>query len=194
MDLSENKEVQADLPIIDSEETHIKIKPAERVKLHPKVPIEPSPYGKGKSYSRPWILQDGREVPNKGSEMRDNFKIPKKSNAGQGIRKRMLTNFFWEQILDEVIEEMSTVNTSDELCTEYDSHYVKDQFIPRNLEETADRTMHLKYPLYGTGSSAITFYSETIKKIGPGEILEKFRRCQYFTRPMEERLDDGWVL
>ncbi|KPJ03102.1 hypothetical protein RR46_06260 [Papilio xuthus] len=194
MDLSENKEVQADLPIIDSEETEIKIRPAERVKLHPKVPIEPSSYGKGKLYSRPWILQDGREVPNKGSEMRDSFKIPRKSNAGQGIRKRMLTNFFWEQILDEVIEEMSTVNTSDELCTEYDSHYVKDQFVPRNLEETADRTMHLKYPLYGTGSSAITFYSETMKKIGPGEILEKFRRCQYFTRPMEERLDDGWVL
>lgn len=27
--------------------------------------------------------------------------------------------------------------------------------------------MHLKYPLYGTGSSAITYYSETIKKTGP---------------------------
>lgn len=30
--------------------------------------------------------------------------------------------------------------------------------------------MHLKYPLYGTGSSAITFYSETIKKTGPVSI------------------------
>lgn len=83
MDLK-NKEVQADLPIIDSEETKLKIRPAERVRLHPKVPIEPSSYGKGKSYSRPWILQDGREVPEKGSVMRDSFKIPRKSNAGQG--------------------------------------------------------------------------------------------------------------
>lgn len=62
-----------------------------------------------------------------------------------GIRKRMLTNFFWEQILDEVIEEMSKVHTSDELCTEYDSHYVKDQFEPRNLEVTADKTVRKKY-------------------------------------------------
>lgn len=33
--------------------------------------------------------------------------------------------------------------------------------------------MHLKYPLYGTGSSAITFYSETMKKIGPVSIWVK---------------------
>ncbi|XP_068622586.1 uncharacterized protein [Battus philenor] len=195
MDITENsKEIQADLPDDELDETQMKIRPAERIKLHPKVPIEPSAYGKGKGYSRPWILQDGRVVPKQGSEMRDCYTVPKKTHFGEGIRKRMLTNFYWEQILEEVIEEMSTANTSNEQCTEYNTHYIKDQFIPRNLEVTADKTMHLKYPLYGTGSSAVTFYSETIKKTGPGEILEKFRRCQFFTKPMEERLDNGWVL
>ncbi|CAH2049508.1 unnamed protein product, partial [Iphiclides podalirius] len=195
MDISERtKEIQADMPEINQEENKLKIRPLERIKLYPKVPIEPSAYGKGKGYSRPWILQDGRKVSKPGSEMRDSYRVPKKTNFGEGIRKRMLTNFFWEQMLDEVIEELSTSQSSHELCTEYDTHFVKDQFEPRNLEHTADKTMHLKYPLYGTGSSAVTYYSETIKKTGPGEILEKFRRCQYFTKPMEERLDNGWVL
>lgn len=31
--------------------------------------------------------------------------------------------------------------------------------------------LHLKYPLYGTGSSAITFYSETVQKTGPVSYL-----------------------
>ncbi|XP_046966551.1 uncharacterized protein LOC124534641 [Vanessa cardui] len=189
-----DEEVQADLPEPLGEETELKIRPLERVKLHPKAPIEPSAYGKGKNFSRPWILQDGREVPGKGSEMRDNYKIPKKSTHTEGIRKRMLTDFFWEQMLDEVIDELATSEPVDEYCSEYEANYVKDQFEPRNLEKTADKNMHLKYPLYGTGSSAITYYSENIKKTGPGEILEKFRRCQYFTKPMEERLDIGWVL
>ncbi|CAK1581210.1 unnamed protein product [Parnassius mnemosyne] len=195
MNNAENsKEIQADFPDNNFEETQEKIRPLEKVKLYPKAPIEPSAYGKGKNYSRPWILQDGRKIYMQGSEMRDCYQIPKKPNFGEGIRKRMLTNFFWEQMLDEVIEELATSQPTSEFCTEYDTHYVKDQFEPRSLEVTADKNMHLKYPLYGTGSSAVTFYSETIKKIGPGEILEKFRRCQYFTKPMEERLDDGWVL
>ncbi|KAJ8714447.1 hypothetical protein PYW07_002672 [Mythimna separata] len=187
-------EVQADIPEPENVEETLKIRPLERIKLNPKVPIEPSAYGKGKNFSRPWILQDGREAPEKGSEMRACYKIPKKSKYGEGIRKRMLTDFFWEQMLDEVIEELKTSQPISEYCTEYDANYVKEDFEPRNLEVTADKNMHLKYPLYGTGSSAITYYSETTTKTGPGEILEKFRRCQYFTRPMEERLDDGWVL
>ncbi|CAH1637428.1 unnamed protein product [Spodoptera littoralis] len=186
--------VQADIPEQQHEENTLKIRPLERIKLYPKAPIEQSSYGKGKNFSRPWILQDGREAPDKGSEMRRSYQIPKKPHRGEGIRKRMLTDFFWEQMLDEVIDELATTQPVSEYCTEYDANYIKDEFEPRNLEITADRTMHLKYPLYGTGSSAITFYSETIKKTGPGEILEKFRKCQYFTRPMEERLDDGWVL
>ncbi|XP_050350091.1 uncharacterized protein LOC126773305 [Nymphalis io] len=189
-----HEEVQADLLEPLGEETELKIRPLERIKLHPKAPIEPSAYGKGKNFSRPWILQDGRQVPGRGSEMRDNYKIPKKSSHTEGIRKRMLTDFFWEQMLDEVIEELATSQPVDEYCSEYDANFVKDNFEPRNLEITADKNMHLKYPLYGTGSSAITYYSENIKKTGPGEILEKFRRCQYFTKPMEERLDIGWVL
>ncbi|CAG5059341.1 unnamed protein product [Parnassius apollo] len=168
MNNAENsKEVQADFPDSNYEETQEKIRPLEKVKLYPKAPIEPSAYGKGKNYSRPWILQDGRKISMQGSEMRDCFKIPKKPNFGEGIRKRMLTNFFWEQMLDEVIEELATSQPTSEFCTEYDTHYVKDQFEPRSLEVTADKN---------------------------GEILEKFRRCQYFTKPMEERLDDGWVL
>ncbi|XP_026727678.1 uncharacterized protein LOC113493845 [Trichoplusia ni] len=186
--------VQADIPEPANEEETLKIRPLERIILNPKVPVEPSSYGKGKNFSRPWILQDGREPPGKGSEMRHNYKTPKKAHRAEGIRKRMLTDFFWEQMLDEVIEELATSQPVSEYCSEYDANYVKDSFEPRNLEVTADRNMHLKYPLYGTGSSAITFYSETISKTGPGEILEKFRRCQYFTKPMEERLDDGWVL
>ncbi|XP_050669948.1 uncharacterized protein LOC126968840 [Leptidea sinapis] len=189
-----NEEVQADMPEPAGEETEIKLRPLERIKLHPKVPIEPSAYGKGKGYSRPWILQDGREVPTKGSEMRDNYRTPKKPPHLEGIRKRMLKDFFWEQMLDEVIDELATSQPVEDYYSEYDSNYVRENFEPRNLEHTVDRTMHLKYPLYGTGSSAVTYYSETIKKTGPGEILEKFRRCQYFTKPMEERLDNGWVL
>ncbi|XP_023943213.1 uncharacterized protein LOC112049515 isoform X2 [Bicyclus anynana] len=183
-----DEEAQAEIPEPLGEETNLKIRPLERVTLYPKVPIEPSAYGKGKNFSRPWILQDGREVPEKGSEMRANYKIPKKPGHHEGIRKRMLTDFFWEQMLDEVIEELGTSQPVAEYCSEYEANFIRDQFEPRNLE------MHLKYPLYGTGSSAITYYSENIKKTGPGEILEKFRRCQYFTKPMEERLDVGWVL
>ncbi|XP_075979394.1 uncharacterized protein LOC142978733 [Anticarsia gemmatalis] len=185
---------QADIPEPLNEEPTVKIRALERIKLHPKVPIEPSAYGKGKNFSRPWILQDGRPAPEMGSEMRNNYKIPKKSKRGEGVRKRMLTDFFWEQMLDEVIEELATSQPVSEYCTEYDANFIKDNFEPRNLEVTADKNMHLKYPLYGTGSSAVTYYSESIQKTGPGEILEKFRRCQYFTKPMEERLDNGWVL
>lgn len=76
--------VQADLPEPDKEEDQLKIRPLERIKLHPKVPIEKSAYGKGKNFSRDWILQDGREVPAKGSEMRDSFRVPKKPKHGEG--------------------------------------------------------------------------------------------------------------
>ncbi|CAH0687904.1 unnamed protein product [Spodoptera exigua] len=189
-----NVGVQADIPEPEHEEETLKLRPLERIKLPPKAPVEESSYGKGKNFSRPWILQDGREAPDKGSEMRRCYQIPKKPHRAEGIRKRMLTDFFWEQMLDEVIDELATTQQDSDFCTEYDTNYIKENFEPRNLEVTADKNMHLKFPLYGTGSSAITFYSETIKKTGPGEILEKFRRCQYFTRPMEERLDDGWVL
>ncbi|XP_039758657.1 uncharacterized protein LOC120632734 [Pararge aegeria] len=194
METTIDEEVQADIPEQIGEETVLKIRPLERITRYPKDPVEPSAYGKGKNFSRPWILQDGRENPEKGSEMRDKYTIPKKPRPPEGIRKRMLTDFFWEQMLDEVIEELATSEPVLEYCSEYDANFVKEQFEPRNLEVTADKNMHLKYPLYGTGSSAITFYSENIKKTGPGEILEKFRRCQYFTKPMEERLDNDWVL
>ncbi|XP_047995830.1 uncharacterized protein LOC125233777 [Leguminivora glycinivorella] len=187
-------EAQADIPEPDVEDTSLKIRPLERITLHPKVPPEPSAYGKGKGYSRPWILQDGREPPAKGSEMRNQYKVPKKPPRTVGIRKQLLKDFFWEQMLEEVIDELKPTNPVAEFCTEYESNYVKDNFEPRNLEIPLDKNMHLKFPLYGTGSSAVTFYSETTKKTGPGEILEKFRRCQYFTKPMEERLDNGWVL
>ncbi|KAI5651538.1 hypothetical protein NE865_00782 [Phthorimaea operculella] len=192
-ELTASQGVQADIPEPHDVEETLKIRPLERIKLHPKVPYEPSTYGK-KHYSHPWILQDGRGKPGEGSEMRAKYKVPVKPKHGEGIRKRMLKDFFWEQILNETMEELATSNPVHEYCTEYDANYDKDNFEPRNLAVSADKNMHLKYPLYGTGSSAITFYSETTKKTGPHEILEKFRRCQYFTRPMEERLDDGWVL
>ncbi|XP_049871538.1 uncharacterized protein LOC126370618 [Pectinophora gossypiella] len=186
--------VQANIPEPLDEPETLKIRPLERIKLHPKVPPEPSAYGKYANYSRQWILQDGRGIPGQGSEMREKYKVPHVARPDVGIRKRMLKDFFWEQMLDEMIEELATSQPVTEYCTEYDANYIKENFEPRNLLVTPDRNMHLKYPLYGTGSSAITFYSETQHKTGPGEILEKFRRCQYFTRPMEERLDDGWVL
>lgn len=76
--------VQADIPEPEDVEETLKIRPLERIKLHPKVPIEPSAYGRGKNYSRPWILQDGREAPDKGSEMRRCYTVPKKSKYGEG--------------------------------------------------------------------------------------------------------------
>lgn len=60
-----------------------------------------------------------------------------------GIRKRMLTDFFWEQMLDEVIEELATSQPVSEYCSEYDANYVKDSFEPRNLEVTADRNVSI---------------------------------------------------
>lgn len=76
--------VQADIPEPDDEEPELKIKPYERIQLHPKVPIEKSAYGKGKNFSRPWILQDGRDVIGIASEMRESFQVPKISRHGEG--------------------------------------------------------------------------------------------------------------
>lgn len=80
-----NEEIQTVILEPEKEEPELKIRPLERIKLHPKVPIEPSTYGKGKNFSRPWILQDGREVPGVGSEMRESYKVPKKPKHGEGI-------------------------------------------------------------------------------------------------------------
>lgn len=55
----------------------------------------------------------------------------------------MLTDFFWEQMLDEVIEELATSQPVSEYCSEYDANYVKDSFEPRNLEITADRNVSI---------------------------------------------------
>lgn len=82
------KEAQADFPEIPLEENQLKIRPLEKIKLYSKEPIEPSAYGKGKGYSRPWILQDGRKVIEQGSEMRDSYRVPKKVNFGEGKNKR----------------------------------------------------------------------------------------------------------
>lgn len=82
--------VQADIPEPQNEEQELKIRPYERIKLNPKVPIEPSAYGKGKNFSRPWILQDGREVPGVGSEMRECYKVPKKTKHGEGKYKSLI--------------------------------------------------------------------------------------------------------
>lgn len=79
-----DQEAQADIPECLGDETELKIRPLDRIKLNPKVPIEPSAYGKGKNFSRPWILQDGREVPGQGSEMRDNYRIPRKPKQAEG--------------------------------------------------------------------------------------------------------------
>ena len=53
----------------------------------------------------------------------------------------MLTDFFWEQMLDEVIEELKTSQPVSEYCTEYDANYVKENFEPRILEITADKNV-----------------------------------------------------
>lgn len=81
--------IQADLAepsqadeLLDPQE--LKLRAYDRIKLHPKVPIEPSAYGKHKSYSRPWILQDGRKPPAIGSEMRASYGIPKKPYRHEG--------------------------------------------------------------------------------------------------------------
>lgn len=73
-----DEEAQADIPEGKDEEETLKIKQCERIKLYPKVPPEPSVYGKYSNYSRPWILQDGRGIPGQGSLMRDSYKIPKR--------------------------------------------------------------------------------------------------------------------
>lgn len=55
----------------------------------------------------------------------------------------MLTDFFWEQMLDEVIEELATSQPVEEYCTEYDSNFIKDNFEPRNLEVTLDTDVRI---------------------------------------------------
>lgn len=59
----------------------------------------------------------------------------------------MLTDFFWEQMLDEVIEELKTSQPVSEYCTEYDANYVKEDFEPRNLEVTADKNVSRYQPI-----------------------------------------------
>lgn len=54
----------------------------------------------------------------------------------------MLTDFFWEQMLDEVIEELATSQPAEEYCSEYDANFVKDEFQPRNLAVTADKNVY----------------------------------------------------
>lgn len=78
--------MQADFPEPDEEEQELKIKPLERIKLHPKAPIEPSTYSKYSNYSRPWILQDGRDPPKIGSIMRQSYKTPKKPPNTSGFQ------------------------------------------------------------------------------------------------------------
>lgn len=53
----------------------------------------------------------------------------------------MLTDFFWEQMLEEMLEEISLSSPVSEYCTEYDANYVRDNFEPRNLEYTRDKTV-----------------------------------------------------
>lgn len=57
----------------------------------------------------------------------------------------MLTDFFWEQMLDEVIEELGSSQPVTEYCTEYEANYVKDNFEPRNLEITANKDVSMLY-------------------------------------------------
>lgn len=58
-----------------------------------------------------------------------------------GVRKRMLTDFYWEQMLEEMLEELALSSPVSEYCTEYDANYVRDNFEPRNLEYTRDKTV-----------------------------------------------------
>lgn len=81
---SSDAEAQADIHEPEHEDDAVKIRGLERIKLYPKVPPERSAYGKGKNFSRPWILQDGRPPPEIGSEMRHEFKIPKKPPHTEG--------------------------------------------------------------------------------------------------------------
>lgn len=53
----------------------------------------------------------------------------------------MLTDFFWEQMLDEVVEELATSQPVVEYCTEMNSNYVKENFAPRDLCVTADKNV-----------------------------------------------------
>lgn len=53
----------------------------------------------------------------------------------------MLTDFFWEQMLDEVIEELATAEPVVEYCTEQNANYVKENFEPRSLLVTADKNV-----------------------------------------------------
>lgn len=98
-DLTTDAGVQADIPEPGGEEPTVKIRPLERIKRHPKVPIEPSAYGKGKNFSRPWILQDGRRPPDVGSEMRHQYKIPKRAPVNEGKLNVLNIQKFHSKIL-----------------------------------------------------------------------------------------------
>lgn len=78
-----DEEAQADMPATENDDTEVKIRPLERIKLHPKVPPEESTYGKPHP-TRSWILQDGRDPPEKGSEHRAKYKIPQKPPPNEG--------------------------------------------------------------------------------------------------------------
>lgn len=67
-------------------------------------------------------------------------------NTPLGIRKRMLTDFFWEQMLGEVIEELAmSQNPGTSYCTEHNANFVKENFEPRNLAVSADENVRTNF-------------------------------------------------
>lgn len=83
---NKTENVQVDIRGPEKETDTIKVRPLERIRITPLIPPEQSVYGKYKNYSRPWILNDGREDPRKGSEMRDKYKPldPKERHIKEG--------------------------------------------------------------------------------------------------------------
>lgn len=67
----------------------------------------------------------------------------------------MLTDFFWEQMLDDVIEELATSQPVVEYCTEMNANYVKENFTPRDLSVSADKNVRHFLTKYTNGTVSL---------------------------------------
>lgn len=49
-----------------------------------------------------------------------------------------MTTFFWEEMLAETIKEVAASGEVADYCTEYESNYVKEGFVPHELGHEID--------------------------------------------------------
>uniref|UniRef100_A0A1B6CF35 Uncharacterized protein n=1 Tax=Clastoptera arizonana TaxID=38151 RepID=A0A1B6CF35_9HEMI len=96
--------------------------------------------------SRPWLLKS--EFITKTSNEEDLYQLNDyKESSKEGIRKKMLRQFFWQEISEEMFKEL----TEDDNKAVIDDTEYKENFKHEGshiLPQKCDLELHKKYPLY----------------------------------------------